>query len=122
MKRTLALFCVLLTGVAVGAQAPPQTWTPAKDKAATTRTLTGRVMNGAGSAVSTAVVYLTNTRTLAVKTYIVAADGSYRFPSLSPNVDYQVYAQVGDQKSDTKTLSSFDGRRDPIINIRIEVR
>jgi Carboxypeptidase regulatory-like domain len=122
MKRTLALFCLLLTGVAACAQSVPQGWAPIKDKAATTRTLTGRVVNGAGSPLTNAVVYLTNTRTLTVKTYIVATDGSYRFPSLSPNVDYQVYAQVGEQKSDTKTLSSFDGRKDPVINIHLDLR
>ncbi len=122
MKRTLALFCILLAGVAAWAQARGQGWSPTKDKTPTTRTLTGRVLNGAGSPLTNAVVYLTNTRTLAVKTYIVAGDGTYRFPSLSPNVDYQVYAQVGEQKSDTKTLSSFDGRQDPVINIHMNVR
>jgi hypothetical protein len=122
MKRALTLVCVLLAATVLHAQRSAGPWIPAKDKAPTTRTLTGRVLNGSGTPISNAVVHLTNTRTLAVKTYIVANDGSYRFPALSPNVDYEVYAQVGDQKSDTKTLSSFDGRTDPIINFHFDVK
>ena len=41
-------------------------------------------------------MYLANTRTRAVKTFIVGKDGMYRFPALSPNVDYEVYAQYKD--------------------------
>jgi hypothetical protein len=65
------------------------------------------------------VVYLANTRTRAVKTFIVGQDGEYRFPALSPNVDYEVYAQYKDRKSDTKTVSQFDTR--PTVNINLKV-
>jgi hypothetical protein len=46
----------------------------------------------------------------------------YRFPSLSPNIDYQVYAQYQSHKSDTKTLSSFDSRPNAVINLKVEVK
>jgi len=65
---------------------------------------------------------LTNTRNMGVKTYIVGKDGMYRFPSLSPNIDYQVYAQFQSHKSDTKTLSSFDSRPNAVINLRVDVK
>ena len=45
------------------------------------------------------MVYLANTRTRAVKTFIVGQDGMYRFPALSPNVDYEVYAQYKDARA-----------------------
>jgi hypothetical protein len=54
-----------------------------------------------------------------VKTYIVSQDGNYRFPSLQPNIDYEVYAQHDGQKSDSKTVSQFDDRTQVTINLKI---
>ncbi len=88
----------------------------------TTRTLTGMVLDKSNDApVSNAVVYLKNTKSLAVKTVIAGNDGSYRFPELSPNVDYEVYAQREGKKSDTKVLSQFDDRRKANIVLRINM-
>ena len=80
---------------------------PFEKKSDNSRTLTGKV-GPQDNPLPNAVVYLTNTRTRAVKTYIVGQDGVYRFPSLSPNIDYEVYAQFNGHKSDTKTVSQFE--------------
>ena len=85
-----------------------------------TRALQGQVMNDAEAPVPTAIVYLKNTKTLAVKTFIAEKDGIYRFNALSPNVDYEVYAEKDGKKSDTKTLSSFDSRKQATINLKIK--
>lgn len=87
----------------------------------TTRTLTGVVLDKSDAPVSNAVVYLKNTKSLAVKTVIAGNDGSYRFPELSPNVDYEVYAQRDGKKSDTKVLSQFDDRQKANIVLRINM-
>ena len=47
------------------------------------RLLFGKVLDPQDNPVPDAVVYVTNTRTRAVKTYIVGKDGTYRFPALS---------------------------------------
>jgi len=83
------------------------------------RSLTGHVFSGETQPVPKAVVYLKNTKTLAVKTYITEQDGSYRFPALAPNVDYEVYAEFQGAHSDTKTLSAFDSRKQANITLRI---
>jgi hypothetical protein len=57
-----------------------------------------------------------------VKTYIVSQDGLYRFPALSPNIDYEVYAQFNGKKSDTKTMSQFDTRQDVQINLKVDAK
>ena len=44
------------------------------------RLLTGRVIDRQDAPLPSAVVYLANTRTRAVKTFIVGQDGNYRFP------------------------------------------
>jgi hypothetical protein len=92
----------------------------AKKNESQTRLLTGQVVNQADAPQSEAVVYLKNTRTLVVKTYITDSKGIYRFPELSPDVDYQIYAEYKGTKSETRTLSSFDSRLQPTINLKIE--
>lgn len=87
---------------------------------ADSRTLTGRVLNRQDAPVAKAIVYLKNTKTLAIKTYITEQDGSYRFPALATNVDYEVYAESQGSRSDTKTLSGFDSRRQANITLKLK--
>jgi hypothetical protein len=90
-----------------------------KDK---TRLLTGKVLDGGDNPLPNAVVYLTNTRTRSVKTYIVGPDGAYRFPALQPTIDYEVYAQSNNRKSGTKTVSQFDDRQQVYISLKINAK
>ena len=83
------------------------------------RLLFGKVLDPQDNPVPDAVVYVTNTRTRAVKTYIVGQDGTYRFPGLS-TVDYEVYAQYNGRKSDTKSVSQFDDRSQVYIDFKID--
>lgn len=99
---------------------PPQFGRSSKqDK---TRLLTGKVLDSGDSPLPNAVVYLTNTRTRSVKTYIVGPDGAYRFPALLPTIDYEVYAQYNNRKSGTKTVSQFDDRQQVYITLKIDVK
>jgi Carboxypeptidase regulatory-like domain len=84
------------------------------------RSLQGQVMNAQEAPLADAIVYLKNTKTLAVKTFIAGKDGSYRFNALSPNIDYEVYAEHNGRRSDTKTLSSFDSRKSATINLKVK--
>jgi len=86
------------------------------------RLLTGKVLDKQDNAVINAVVYVTDTRTRAVKTYIVGPDGIYRFPALATNVDYEIYAQSKGKTSDTKRMSQFDDRKVVDILLRIDTR
>jgi hypothetical protein len=86
------------------------------------RALTGHVVGSQDEPLEKAVVYLKNTKTLAIKTYISDPDGGYRFPVLTPNVDYEVHAEFNGEHSDTKTLSGLDGRKQLNITLRIHTR
>ena len=127
MKRALGagvILLVALSSVALQFQVPlggNSSPSDRKSPRVTTRTLTGSVLDKSDQPVANAVVYLKNTKTLGVKTYIAQNDGSYRFPELSNNIDYEVYAQRNGKKSDTKVLSQFDDRAQPHINLRIDV-
>ncbi len=85
------------------------------------RLLYGKVLDQQDNPVPNAIVYLTNTRTHAVKTYIIGQDGTYRFPGLSM-VDYEVYAQYNGRKSDTKSVSQFDDRSQVYVDLRINTQ
>lgn len=91
-------------------------------KADKSRLLTGKVLDGADNPLPNAVVYLTNTHTRSVKTYIVGPDGTYRFPALQPSIDYEVYAQFENRKSHTKTVSQFDDRQQVYISLKINTK
>jgi len=94
----------------------------AEQKESQLRTLTGHVFAGEDQPLAKAIVYLKNTKSLAIKTYITEQDGSYRFPALAPNVDYEVYAEHNGARSDTKTLSAFDNRKQVNITLRIKAK
>jgi hypothetical protein len=114
--KTLAIcaFSLALVGVP-GSFAKNKDTTPG-------RLLTGKVLDKQDNPVTDAVVYVTDTRTRAVKTYIVGPDGTYRFPALATNVDYEIYAQSNGKSSDTKRMSQFDDRKVVDIVLRIDIR
>lgn len=84
------------------------------------RTVRGAVLDKAENPVASAVVYLKNVRTLAVKTYISDRSGEYRFSGLDPNVDYEVHAESESMTSNTRTVSSFDSRKDIVISLKLD--
>jgi Carboxypeptidase regulatory-like domain len=94
--------------------------TPDKKDRAPGRLLFGKVLDNQDNPLPDAVVYLTNTRTRAIRTYIVGKDGSYRFPSLSTAIDYEIYAQYKGRKSDTKSVSQFDDRSQVYLDLKID--
>jgi Carboxypeptidase regulatory-like domain len=117
MIPVISVVSVLLLLVSVAASAAPD-----RKEKATGKLLFGRVLDPQDNPLPDAVVYVTNTRTRAVKTYIVGADGSYRFPALSAAVDYEVYAQFKGHKSDTKSLSQFDERPQVYIDLKVDTK
>lgn len=120
-KRSIMMLltaaCALLVALAVVAAAAPDK----KDKQVG-RLLLGKVLDQGDNPLPDAVVYLTNTRTRAIKTYIVGPDGTYRFPALSTAIDYEIYAQYKGRRSDTKSLSQFDDRSQVYMDLKIDTR
>jgi Carboxypeptidase regulatory-like domain len=122
------LLVILSTSILLASIRPPSVLAgPAQlfgrdSKQDKTRLLTGKVLDNGDSPLPNAVVYLTNTHTRAVKTYIVGPDGTYRFPALQPSIDYEVYAQFNNSKSRTKTVSQFDDRQQVYIDLKIDAK
>lgn len=130
-KLTLVLpAVVLLFAPALAAQTtggPPRdsygNWTnkkKPKERDANTRHLQGQVTLPDETPADGAVVKLKNMKTLQVRSFITQKDGRYAFQNLSTNVDYEVKSDFKDLTSDTRTLSVFDSRYEPIINLKLE--
>ena len=115
--KAVALCCACLIALSAAAGASPDK----KDKTVG-RLLFGKVLDPGDNPLPDAVVYVTDTRTRAVKTYIVGPDGTYRFPALSTSVDYEVYAQYKGHRSDTKSVSQFDDRSQVYMDLKIDTR
>ncbi len=121
LKKTLAvaaIFAMSLAMLVESAVAGP----PYKDKEPQSKVLLGKILDAGDNPLAGAVVYLTNTRTRAVKTYIAGKDGDYRFPGLTENTDYEVYAQYQGHKSETKSVSQFDSRATVSVNLKIDAK
>jgi hypothetical protein len=125
LTLSLAVLAASMAWTAVSstsAMASPAQLFGRDSKKDTSRLLTGKVLDGSDNPLPNAVVYLTNTHTRSVKTYIVAADGAFRFPALQPSIDYEVYAQYDNRKSGTKTVSQFDDRTQVYISLKINTK
>src|SRR3954467_15857984 len=84
------------------------------------RNLTGQVMTRSDAPLADAVVYLKNTKSLTIKSFITEKDGGFRFHAPGRNVDYEIYADYQGQKSATKTISSFDTITSITLNVQID--
>jgi hypothetical protein len=84
------------------------------------RDVTGIVMLQDETPVGGAVVKLKNMRNLQVRSFITQADGKYTFQNLSSTVDFELKAEYKGMTSTARTLTIYDTRPDPIINLKLE--
>ncbi len=122
MRKLLMVAAVTLFTCGVLAQAQLPVVVFADQKLPPVRSLQGLVLNSDEAPLPDAIVYLKNTKTMSVKTFIAEKDGSYRFNALSPNVDYEVYAEYKGKRSGTKTLSAFDSRKQVTVNLKVDTK
>lgn len=83
------------------------------------RTVHGTTLDASENPVPSSVVYLVNVKTQSITTRITDNSGAYRFSGLDPNVDYEIHAERADMTSATRTISSFDSRRDIEVILKL---
>jgi hypothetical protein len=91
-----------------------------KKREAQLRMVRGVVIDKADNPISGSVVFLKNARTNSVRSSYTDETGSYRFSGLDPNTDYELHAEKEGAKSATRTVSSFDSRKDMVLNLKID--
>jgi Carboxypeptidase regulatory-like domain len=72
------------------------------------RIVEGKVVNKDGGPIGGAVVYLKNSHSNGVKTYIADEDGHFRFGELAQDTDYELWAESNAVRSKSRQISSFD--------------
>jgi hypothetical protein len=107
---------VVMASDAVFASALPQ---DAKHEAQL-RSVSGVVLDKSDAPIVASVVFLKNNRTNAVRSYISDDAGNYRFSGLDPNADYELHAEKDGAKSQTRTISSFDDRKEIVLNLKLD--
>lgn len=108
-----AVALLFLTGLAMAQDAKRE---------AQLRSVHGTVADKSDTPLPAGVVFLKNTRTNAVRSYIADDTGNYRFSGLDPNADYEIHAEKDGAKSSTHTISGFDGRKDVNIVLKIDTK
>ena len=89
-------------------------------KEAQLRTVHGVVLDKSENLIAESVVFLKNTRTNVVRSSYTDNTGKFRFSGLDPNADYEVHAEKDGFQSATRTVSSFDSRKDINLNLKID--
>jgi hypothetical protein len=84
------------------------------------RVVQGVVRDSSDQLQANAIVYLQDQKSLEVRTYITEADGHYRFGQLSSEVDYQLWAEYKGHKSKTRSISSFDSKKQFNFDLKID--
>ncbi|MGA2715233.1 MAG: carboxypeptidase-like regulatory domain-containing protein [Bryobacteraceae bacterium] len=85
------------------------------------RPVVGMVTDKRGNTLPGAIVQLENTRTLAVRSYIIHKDGRYHFEGLNDDIDYKLRAKYRNYWSEPKTLSKFNSSTHPEVDLMIPI-
>jgi Carboxypeptidase regulatory-like domain len=79
-----------------------------KDKAPTSRSVKGKVVDNSGQPLEGALVTLTEIKSNEKRTFITKQGGAYNFDDLSFTMDYQLEARYKDLLSEPRKLSQYD--------------
>jgi hypothetical protein len=90
-----------------------------KEKAPTTRTVSGQVTDETGQVLEGALVTLTDSKTKEKTSFFTKKDGRYQFEDLSFNNDYELQARYKDKSSEPRKLSQFDHTPRPVRILEI---
>ena len=84
------------------------------------RTVSGTVSNESSQPVLGATVFLKNLKTKAIRSYTSTADGHFHFAQIDMSVDYELWAEKDGKKSATKTVSSWDARKEFVSDLKLK--
>ena len=116
MKLRVKLLLLVLVAVGVASYAGAQD----SKHESQLREVKGQVLDKSDVPIPAGVVFLKNNRTNSVRSYISDDAGNYRFSGLDPNADYELHAEKDGAKSQTRTISSFDSRKEIVLNLKLD--
>jgi hypothetical protein len=84
------------------------------------RVVMGSVLDGDSALIAGATVFLKNLKTKSIRSYTSAKDGRFRFAQVNMAEDYDLWAEKDGKKSATKTVSSWDARKEFETELKIK--
>jgi hypothetical protein len=108
--------CLAIPLVALSAAAP----LAAQQRAPQERIAEGSVVGKTDAAIPGAIVYLKDTKSSAIKTYIADKDGHFRFGELSQSSDYELWAESDGLQSKHKSISYLSSKNDYHFTLKVE--
>jgi hypothetical protein len=84
------------------------------------RTVSGAILSESAQPVVGATVFLKNQKTKAIRSYISTAGGHFRFSQVDMSVDFDLWAEKDGRKSATKTVSSWDDRKEFVSDLKLK--
>ncbi|MDE1160768.1 MAG: carboxypeptidase-like regulatory domain-containing protein [Acidobacteriaceae bacterium] len=117
---TLALVALFGVGGIVAAAVSPSAAFAQGKKEPTVRTVTGTVEDKSGKPIDNAVVYIKDTKTLSVKSYLTNDQGEFHFTQLSMSSDYDVWAELNGKRSKTHSISMFNSKTTLTYTLKVE--
>lgn len=84
------------------------------------RVVMGSVVNADSAAIAGATVFLRNSKTKSIRSYTSSKEGRFRFAQVNMAEDYDLWAEKDGKKSATKTVSSWDARKEFETELKIK--
>ncbi|HVN94643.1 MAG TPA: carboxypeptidase-like regulatory domain-containing protein [Terracidiphilus sp.] len=84
------------------------------------RTVSGTVLDASSAPVAGALVFLKNEKTKTIRSFDSTADGHFHFAQVDMSTDFDLWAEKDSRKSATKTVSSWDARKDFITDLKLK--
>lgn len=84
------------------------------------RVVRGYVVDANSALVTGATIFLMNLKTKSIRSYTSPADGKFRFTQVDMAEDHELWAEKDGKKSATKTVSSWDSRKDFVCELKLK--
>jgi len=84
------------------------------------RVVSGAVLDDASEPVIGATVFLKNEKTKAIRSYTSTKMGHFYFAQVNMAEDYDLWAEKSGKKSATKTVSSWDSRKEYVNDLKLK--
>jgi len=84
------------------------------------RVVMGSVVDADSASIAGATVFLRNTKTKSIRSYTSSKDGRFRFTQVNMAEDFDLWAEKDGKKSATKTVSSWDARKEFETELKIK--
>lgn len=117
----MAVFAALALGIFPGVQHSNLVGAPiAVAQNLGQRTVSGGVVDSNSAPVAGATVFLKNTKTKSIRSYTSSSDGRFRFAQVSMTDDYDLWAEKNGKKTQIKTVSTWDARKDFVTELKLK--